>query len=211
MLESMTSKDWYRNTDWNTDIEATFFEKLRRARDKNQYLRIQASTLGSSHPKVALKLLDQYFALGDYFDHAQAYVDRATAYLAIGDLENAIEAYEAALHREQEFPNLQTQACLDLLFLVASHEIEKLYDRAHELLKMARLRLTFPVDHFRWHAANALICSAQGENVDAVMNACEALAWARKDHSGFRYHPTVGLVGGNYEATQAKLDALCKA
>jgi hypothetical protein len=71
----MNSKDWFRNTDWNAEIEKAFFEKLRRARDKSQYIRIQASTLASSNPEVALKLLEHYFALGDKFDYAQAYVD----------------------------------------------------------------------------------------------------------------------------------------
>lgn len=92
----MTSEDWYRNKDWNSRIELSFFDKLRRARRKEQYLRIQASTLASSHPEVALRLLDEYFRLNDNFDHAQTYVDRATAYLAMGQLEDAIQAYEDA-------------------------------------------------------------------------------------------------------------------
>ena len=158
----MTSKDWFRNSDWNEEIEAAFVAKLRRARDKSQYLRIQACTLTSTHPMVALKLLNQYFSLGDHLDLAQAYVDQATAYLAIGDVEQAIESYEAALTREHEFPNLQTHARLDLPFLIASRQIETLYDRALELLKMSEATLTFPVDSFRWHASHALIYGAQG-------------------------------------------------
>src|SRR6266704_2179658 len=102
----MSSDDWFRNIDWNHRVEAAFFEKLRRARRKEQYLRIQASTLASSHPKVALRLLEEYFKLDDDFDHAQAYVDRATAYLAIGNPDNAIQAYEDALTREEVFPNV---------------------------------------------------------------------------------------------------------
>ena len=205
----MTSKDWYRNNDWNPEIEIAFFKKLRRARDKAQYIRIQASTLASSHPEVALNLLEQYFALGNKFDYAQAYVDQATAYLAMGELEKAIDAYEAALTREAEFPNAQTQAKIELPFLIALHEIERLYDRALDLLEMAKLELVFPVDHFRWHAANAFINRARGHNVDALLSACEALAWAEKNHSGFRYHPTLGLVGCEYEDIQARLKGLC--
>ena len=211
MLSCMTSKDWYRNSDWNPEIEAGFFEKLRRARDKAQYLRIQASSLASSHPTVALNLLDQYFALGDKFDYAQAYVDQAKAYLAMGEVEKAIDGYEAALAREAEFPNLQTQAKIELLFLIALHDIERLYDRALQLLDLAESGLMFPVDHFRWHTAKAFINSAQGHKVDAMLSACEALAWAEKNHSGFRYHPTIGIVGGKYEDTQAKLKGLCNA
>ena len=207
----MNSKDWFRNTDWNAEIEKAFFEKLRRARDKSQYIRIQASTLASSNPEVALKLLEHYFALGDKFDYAQAYVDQATAYLAMGELEKAIDAYEAALTREAEFPNLQTQANMDLPFLIALHEIEKLYDRALQLLDIAESKLMFPLDHFRWHASKALIKRARGRNVDAMLSACEAVVWAEKSHSGFPFHPTVGLVGGQYEEIRAKLKGLCHA
>ncbi len=108
----MMSTDWFRNAEWNDSIERAFHEKLRRARRKEQYLRIQASTLAHSYPEVALKLLDRYFELPDDFDHAQAHVDRATALLALGRVADAITAYEAALAREAVFPNLQTQAIL---------------------------------------------------------------------------------------------------
>ena len=67
----MSAEDWFRNRDWNDKIEAAFYEKLRRARRKEQYLRIQACILADSCPKVALKLLDEYFELKDDFDHAQ--------------------------------------------------------------------------------------------------------------------------------------------
>jgi len=50
-----------------------------------------------------------------------------------------------------------------------------------------------------------------GRNVDAMLSACEALGWAEKNHSGFRYHPTVGVVGGEYEDIQSKLKGLCHA
>jgi hypothetical protein len=75
--------DWFRNTSWDPEIENAFFKKLARARDKCQYLRVQASTLSSRSPDVALRLLDQYFSLGEHFDIAQAYVDRATAFLRL--------------------------------------------------------------------------------------------------------------------------------
>src|SRR5688500_13421369 len=109
--------DWFRNTTWNESVERAFDEKLRSAKRKEQYLRIQASTLARSHPDVALKLLDRYFELTDNFDHAQAHVDRATALLALGRVSDAIASYEAALAREAAFPKLQTQAYLDLPYL----------------------------------------------------------------------------------------------
>ena len=72
----MSNEDWYRNETWNEEIEAQFMAKLKRARRKEQYLRIQASILASKRPEVALELLNQYFELNDNFDHAQAYCAR---------------------------------------------------------------------------------------------------------------------------------------
>ena len=106
--------DWFRNTTWSEAVERTFNEKLQRARRKENYLRIQACTLARSHPDVALRLLDRYFSLKDDFDHAQAYVDRATALLTLGRIDEAVESYSAALAREVVFPNLLTQAYLGL-------------------------------------------------------------------------------------------------
>jgi hypothetical protein len=69
MLEvSMSRDDWFRNTAWDRQTSSLFFAKLARARDKAQYLRIQACTLARSHPEVALDLLAKYFALGEHFD-----------------------------------------------------------------------------------------------------------------------------------------------
>ena len=203
----MARDDWFRHREWNPETEAAFFGKLRRARDKKQYLRIQASTIAPHRPEVALRLLDQYFELGDHFDHAQAHVDRASAYLALGDADGAIAAYEAALAREHDYPKLLTQACLDLPFLVASRGIKSRYEQASQLLEQHRSRLMFPVDDFRWHAAHALIASAQGQTFAAREHARLALDAAAKDHSGFRYHPSVALVGTHYEHIREQLSA----
>jgi tetratricopeptide (TPR) repeat protein len=184
---------------------AAFFDKLSRARGKRQYLRIQASTLASGHPEVALRLLNKYFELGDHFDHAQAHVDRASAYLALGDVDRAIGAYEAALAREEQYPNLLTQASLDLPFLIASLRVTSRYQQALSLLEQHRPRLAFPVDYFRWYAAHALILLAQGSTSRAREHAQLALDAAGKEHSGFRYHPSVGLVGSQYDDIRKQL------
>lgn len=194
----MSSGDWYRNTEWNEEIAERFEAKLKRARRKAQYLRIQACSLARSKPRVALQLLDRYFELGDDFDHAQAYVDQATAYRSLGLRENAIKSYEQALRREAEFPNLQTQAYLDLPFLIATTPIPERFDQAHALLDQFPQRLMFPVDVFLWNAAYALILAARSQESEASAYAQSALEAAAKEKSGFRYHQSLGLVGGRY-------------
>ena len=64
----MGARAWFASTTWSDSIAAAFEERLRRARLKSQYLRIQANCLTTSHPEVALKLLKRYFAMGDNRD-----------------------------------------------------------------------------------------------------------------------------------------------
>lgn len=203
--------EWFRNTSWNASIERTFNDKLHRARRKEQYLRIQACMLAHSHPEVALKLLDRYFSLKDDFDHAQAHVDRARALLALGRVDEAIGSYESALAREAEFPNLQTQAYIDLAYLIATNGIRAKYEDAMLLLEKHKARLMFPVDYFRWHAAWALIAADVRDAEAAKTHARQALDAAACEHSGFRYHAAVGLVSKRYDAVVKRLEEYCAA
>jgi tetratricopeptide (TPR) repeat protein len=200
--------DWFRNTTWNESVERAFDDKLRRARRKEQYLRIQACTLARSHPDVALRLLDHYFVLPNDFDHAQAHVDRATAYLALGRVADALAAYEDALLRESAFPNLKTEAYIAFPFLVATRNVQEQYVRALELLLEHKSRLMFPVDHFRWHTARALIAAAARDAETAIVHSQQALVAATREKSGFRYHPSVGLVTEQYDEVVKRLEAL---
>lgn len=203
----MKSSEWFRNATWNDAVAAQFEQKLARARRKEQYLRIQACILAHSRPDVAHSLLDRYFQLPDDFDHAQAHVDRANAYLSEDRLEEALDSYEAALRREAAFPKLLTQAYLDVPFLIAWRGLAERFGRALELLEAGRGRLLFPVDHFRWHAAHALIASG-GDPAATRMHAAAAMDAAKRDESGFKNHPTVGLVRGSLAQIVSKMRRL---
>jgi tetratricopeptide (TPR) repeat protein len=189
------SDEWFRNTEWNAQIATRFHDKLCRARRKEQYIRIQAGMLARTHPEVALELLDLYFTLPDDFDHAQGHADRARALSALGDPEAAVASYEDALMREAEFPQLRTQACLELPFLIATTPLQDHYERALQVLAERRDQLTFPVDQFRWNVAKALIHAARGDRDVAQTCAMAALDAAGAESSGFRYHKLLGLVG----------------
>lgn len=190
----MSHQDWFRNTEWNETIERAFEGKLRRTRKKSQYLRIQANTLAESHPTVALRLLDKYFALDDKFDWAQGYCDQAKAFLSLGRVDEAVVAYEKALDREMAFPNLQTQAYLDLPFLIVTRGLHERFDQAERILRDRQSRLTFPVERFTWHSALALIAKRRGDGAMASEHATLALKEADTRHSGFQFHSSLGLV-----------------
>lgn len=206
----MARDDWFRNTEWNESIAEAFELKLKRARDKNQYLRIQACMLASTHPRVALDLLDRYFALGEHFDIAQAHVDRAKAYLTLGDLNSAIFSYEAAIRRESEYPNLVTGASTDLPYLIAMNGVENRFDQAMEMLSGPIDRMPFPIQRFKHHAARAMILRGT-DREEASKEAQLAMEAASLDHSGFRYHPKLGLVSEKYATALSKLRDLCNA
>ena len=198
----MSSNDWYRNKDWNKSIEENFYSKLKRARtQKFQYMVIQSLTLTEKHPEISLRLVDEYFkSRKDKFDDVRALLAKADAFFTLGDLEECISAYKDVLNREREFPNHQTSVYLDYPYLVANQKIEKEYTNALEVLNENVDRLTFPLDHYKWHASIALI------NNDAS-EANKALEAAKVKKSGFRFHQNVGLVGKEHTKT---IKNLCK-
>ena len=192
--------DWYRNTTWSPSIARDFQARLSRARAANraQYLLIQAGSLAQSHPTVVLDLLSQYFELPMERPSPLAHVIRARTLVLLGRLEDAIASYEAALAREHEFSNDLTQAYLELPSLIAEHHLRARYDRAIDVLRDHRDRPTFPIEHFRWNAVNALLVAerAASDSADAARTfAQRALEAAEARHSGFRHHPSLGLVG----------------
>lgn len=202
----MSKDDWFRNKEWNSAVAEQFEAKLRRARSKSQYLRIQALYLADTYPTEALALLDRYFLLGDDFDFAQAYVDQSKAYIALHDQDAAIRALHLALKREEVFPNLKTQAWREYALLIAVHKRKNLYTDALAVLERnSPDTVFFPADKFCWFAAFALIYEALNDTDKAKEAANTALHWAGVTHSGFRYHPNVGLVEEKFDSIKASL------
>jgi tetratricopeptide (TPR) repeat protein len=207
----MSRHSWYRNTQWSDHVADLFEAKLRRARRKGQYLRIQACTLRESNPSVALGLLARYFSQDDErFDDAQAHVDRAVALQTLGQIENAADSYEEALATESKRPTLQTQAFIELPYLIAMHEMRTRYARAFEILNTFRERVSFPVDHFKWNVAQATLADTNGDLFRAKECAEAALEAAGRTHSGLPYHPEIGLVSEEHADALIRMRRLCQ-
>lgn len=197
--------DWCQNTSWNADIEAAFLGKLARAKNKAWYLRIQAAALVSSHPEVALRLLDQYSALGADSSQAEAHFNRGRAHAALRNVDAAIAAFEAAVACEAANPLFRTWVYVELPVLIATERRQALYDRALELLARNKGRPLFPAELYKWHGARALILHDRGEASAARDAARQALDAASSTRSGFRHHPNVGLVADTSDAFGTRL------
>jgi tetratricopeptide (TPR) repeat protein len=190
----MNKDDWYRNKTWDADIEQNFNFKLKRARLKQDYLRVQASCLARTQPEVSLALLDRYFKHGIHFDMAQAWCDRAEAHLTLGQTEQALQAYSEALNEEDINPQHLTQAYLKLPMLVGDAGLEAWYSKAIETLEGNIERRKFYRDYYEWNAAFALILSGQGRVKDAKPYAYEAIQAALQKTAGIKDHMNIGIV-----------------
>jgi tetratricopeptide (TPR) repeat protein len=211
----MSQTEWFRRATWTDADREDFNARLKRSRgasSKAQYLRIQALHLAEAdHREGAIELLDRLLAeFPDSIDIAQAHAQKAESLAKLGQTEAAIEEYRAALQRERDFPNVQTNAWLDFGWFVVEKRLTHLYDGITKVLEEFRDddELSFPAIEYRYAAIQALIADARGEKSQARKFAETALAEAAKCHSGLRSHPTVGLVGSERKTFEKRLRAL---
>jgi tetratricopeptide (TPR) repeat protein len=207
----MASDDWYRKETWSNTDREEFNTRLRRARKNNraEYLRIQACHLAEADlHSAALELLEN--CLNDYPENTQAtavHFQCAECLAAIGDFEAAIAAFCESLDAERNRPNIRTNAWLSYPFFVMEHELEDRYEEAAEILKefYSDEELSFPVEKYEFFAVTALLADHSGDAETARLLATTALAEAEEQHSGFRYHPKVGLVKSPNESIHDRL------
>jgi tetratricopeptide (TPR) repeat protein len=208
----MMADDWFRKVTWSVADAEDFRKRLLRARPHNraQYLRIQAVHLAqASRFDAALGLLEEMVA--DYPDAAELSMARCQmgeCHEALGARERALECYEQALDLMRATPSARNRAWSRFALLVARSGCEARYAQALTVLDAFAGDLMFPVDHFEWHAARALILSRQGHLALAQQEAGKALSAAGQDMSGFRYHPDVGLVGPGSDELRREMDVL---
>jgi tetratricopeptide (TPR) repeat protein len=185
----MSDEHWYRNRDWNEEIEARFEQRIARARgQKAQYLMIQGQALIANHPEIAVRLLERSIALNDDFHVNQANCNLALAHLALGEVDRALEAYEAAIEAQLRFPNIQTGAPLDYAFAVALFKRSDRYVLALPILEAVGPSI-FPGANFQANAAHALILAHLDRGEEARAKADDALEamsheWDAADWAG---------------------------
>lgn len=207
----MADDDWYRRNTWTDSDRAEFDDRLTRARKSNrpQYLRIQAFHLANAeHHEAALELLDRYFDLVESdIDLAQAWLQRAVSLAALQQVFAAIDAYRKSLESERSRPNVKTTAWLDYPWFLVERQLVDYYEEASIVLDefYSDARLSLPIQLYRYSAVKALLTDCRGDHVAASVFARDALEASQAAHSGFRYHPDIGLVKNTNPEIQTRL------
>lgn len=165
--------DWFRNETWNDQVAGAFDAKLARARDKGQYLNIQASTLLAKRPEIAAELCRRAIALGDPHAAVQGGMYLGTALALQGDIDGAIDALECSVQTQQRHPRTRSAAYVDQALLVALASRQALYARA--LSRLAREE-AMPVDELDLSTLVALALIRHALGGDGSAFAREALA-----------------------------------
>jgi tetratricopeptide (TPR) repeat protein len=207
--------DWFRCTDWNDQIEAEFFRRLKRARHQRpQYLVIQAITLiRTGRPELAVTALNliELFVRQHYepFSASRAFHAKARALLILERWDEAFQAFEHALAARRAMPNVIDDAWLEYPLNIAQRRARDRYQRALDVLNEfgSPTALTFPIQEFQYFATLAIIAADAGDREGASRWARNALSAAGKQ-SPFSRHPDVGLVGASDAKLQIELAQL---
>ncbi len=195
------SGEWFRTEAWTTKDQEEFFTRLKRAREHNrgQYLRIKADAVKDKYPNEAIKLLQ--IVLDEYPQRifiAITYKTMAECYICLKNSEKAIEYFRKTLAFEKEFPNVITVVHFDFPMYVVRNKLTDYYSEVLDVLCNVADRydryVSFPIQGYKLHAALAIICDHFQQRAEAKQHAKVALDFAKKKHSGFRYHAALGLV-----------------
>jgi hypothetical protein len=160
--------DWYRNLDWNDEIETDFFARLARSKSqRDQYLMLQALYLSESHPSVSLRLVDLYFdTRTDDFHDDRARRAAAAAHFALGGHVAALDAYLETLDGDDSSErNLHVSSPIEFAFLAARFRSKGHYKAA--LIQLSSIAIPAPSQldsRFRYFAANALLLAEIGSD-----------------------------------------------
>jgi hypothetical protein len=207
--------NWFRRTSW-TDADQQDFERhLARARPlkRPQYLRIQSVHLVQTGDpaliQVAQSLIERFLREnGDDVEIAFVHELSGQGHEALDEVLPALNCYRQAMAAERRRRNVQSNAWLRFGWLVIRRKLTSLYLEADSVLEEFAKLMPFPYERYRYHSIRAIVAAHRGYVSKAKEEAGLALAAAAATHSGFRYHPTLGLVNDAGEEMRGLLEIL---
>lgn len=201
----MNNRNWFRNTEWNEEIEEYFFLKLRRVRSKNmqtQYLVLQAGALPYRSDKE-LRQVSKMLLLKLLADYPDEIADRSVALNILGDIyecendyQKALDYHKQAVDFEEIFPYSISNSFMDYSELVVKTNRTDLYDDVEEILLSERYSnfLMFPYVGYKKYSILSIVCKHKGDMENAKKYAELADYNANLRRSGFAKHQSLGLV-----------------
>ena len=204
---------WFRKSSWSAEDERDFRTRLSRARDRSQYLRIQADELlGKGLAAPALQLFDELLASDpDSIFLTMIQTDRARALVSLKRPVEAVQAFRLAVAAARARPNVRGYAALEFAeFAVAARRAD-LYSEVTLALDQEPADNPFPAVQFRESTVRAFVAEEQGDHVAARSHAERALAALAATKAPFPRHPGLGLVSSVAPAVEARLRGLCAA
>src|SRR5438034_9026039 len=104
----MARTDWCRQATWGHDERDQFFSKLKRAKNKSGYLRVQGFTLLETHQAVNYVAAIELFqmALRDYpheFENAQLHLGLGRCYEALTNVYEALRCLDLSMAAHDTF------------------------------------------------------------------------------------------------------------
>jgi Tfp pilus assembly protein PilF len=212
----MTDTDWFRNTEWTTEIEQQFEARLARSRgQRGEYLRIQAlalaETLRSEYAAPAIALAQRNLEISPAgINAAQMHAAIAKAFVTLGRTESAVEAYRRAVKHEQARPNVRGFHYIDFAWFVATNNLSAHYSDALAAVQqnMQEQDLAFPANQYRYFGALALISAETGDSENARRMAKNALSAASQERGPFWRLPGLGLIGRQRDSARSRLERL---
>lgn len=203
----MATDEWFRNTTWDSDIEADFEVRLKRSRGayhKAQYLRIQASyLLGSSDndiQQVGVRLMDRL--IKDYpteeFNTTFGHEQFGDYYFKSGDFDKAAKHFRLVTENYiAKNTRGGTSAIADLKLaetILTANWTDK-FDEAYNICKNFPLdKLTFNSEKYYYAVLTAQVCDRLNKKDEAKDFALTAIEISKITEPQFNRHKTVGLV-----------------
>jgi len=209
----MTSRtDWYSSPDWDPATEDAFDAKLKRARNKGEYLRVKGATLirqkdqrvRDAGRRLLRRLVDEY---PDTLTVSWAYEFLGEADEVEGLYREAEVRYREARAAYGRIPGVRGYAEVKLANLIARTRQRPKYAEAEAILDA--YRPLWKIEHFWVHLARARIAADRGDAVTAAAQARLALAAEADTTRQAPRHPDVGHVRTD-ESTLDELRALAR-